>query len=161
MDPGLNGYGCTGNLTIGGIDLNCPAWDITDLTPLWAEFDVRGDDRLLPGVAGVIPYRRRLDVTTHALAMLISGDVDRFGAVNANAWIGLEQNVAYLRANVVNPTNVGNGTRAAVLTMPSGATRNADVHALGLRVSSAVGARSEHALIKAVLQISIPAGVFA
>lgn len=161
MARGLQGVGCTGTLTIDGVLLNTPAWDLTDLTPLWVEATVRGGDRLLPGVAGVIPYRRRLDVTEHALPMLISGDVDEAGADQANAWIGLEANIETLRSTVIEPTNVGDGTRPATLTLPSGLTRTADVHVLGLRVSGAVGAGSSHALVRAVLQISVPAGRFA
>lgn len=160
MARGLNGYGCTGTLTIDGVLLNTPAWDCTDLTTLWVEATVRGGDRLLPGVPGVIPYRRRLDVTTYALPMLISGDVDQDGTDYPNAWVGLETNMDVLWSDVVAPTNTGDGTRPAVLTMPSGLERTADVHVLGLRVSSAVGASTDHALVRAVLQLSVPAGRF-
>lgn len=157
---GLTGYGCTGTLTIDGVLLNTPAWDATDLTTLWVEASVRGGDRLLPGVAGVIPYRRRLDVTEYALPMLVSGDVDENGDDYADAWVGLETNLQWLWSNVVEPTNTGDGTRPATLTMPSGLERVADVHVLGLRVSSAVGAATRNALVRAVLQISVPAGRF-
>lgn len=158
---GLNGVGCTGTLTIDGVLLNTPAWDITDLTTLWVETTVRGNDRLLPGVAGVIPYRRRLDVMSYSLPMLVSGDVNEDGDDYPDAWVGLETNLQTLYDDVVQPTNVGDGTRPAVLTMPSGLERCADVHVLGLRVSSAVGAGTRQALVRAVLQLSIPAGRFA
>lgn len=162
MTTGLENTGCTGTLQIGTVVLSCPAWDITDLTPLWVETTVRGGDRLIPGAAGVRPFRRRVTVTTHALPMLISGDVDPLGVVNTDAWVGLEENLADLWTNVVAPTNTGDGTRAAILTMPSGATRTANVHVLGLRVGSTRGEpHRHHAVVRASLQISIPAGRFA
>lgn len=157
---GLSGYGCTGTLTINAISLNCPAWDITDLTSLWAEVAQRGEDRRIPGVAGVIAYRRRNDVTEHSLAMVISGDVDSTGAPYANPWVGLETNIAALRTNVVDPTNLTDGTRPAILTMPSGATRTANVHVLGLRLSEAQGVDGVHAYAFAALTVSIPLGAF-
>lgn len=156
---GLVGYGCTGALIINTVPMNCPSWDITNLTPLWAEFTVRGDDRRIPGVAGVIPYKRRMDVTEHALEMVIIGGADRTGASNANPWVGLENNIAYLRTNVVDPTMTGNGTRAATLVLPSGATRFANIHVLSLRLSEVQGV-DDQAFVLAALQISIPLGVF-
>lgn len=158
---GLVGYGCSGVLTIDGTLLNCAAWDITDLTPLWANFEIRGDDRVLPGVPGVIAYRRRMTVTAYSLNMFISGDVDRTGAPYGDAWEGLEANVEYLRSHVAQPTNVGDGTRAGVLTMPSGATRTADVHVLGITTGEVSAAGSKHALLRATLELSVPAGRFA
>jgi hypothetical protein len=162
MTVGIENYGCAGTLTIGTVLLNCPAWDIPDLSPLWIEAAQRGRDRIIPGVAGVLAYRRRLDVTTHALRILISGDVEPDGTPYADAVIGLELNVELLRSSVVDPTNVGDGTRAATLTMPSGATRTADVHVTGLRVSSTrADPHHRHALLVGALQVSIPTGRFA
>lgn len=157
---GLANYGCTGNLTIGGVDLNGPAWDIPDLTPLWIEATQRGEDRLIPGAIGVLAYRRRLTVTEHSLAMVIIGDMDRTGNPVADAWVGLQDNIEYLRANVVDPTNLTDGTRTGVLVMPSGATRTADVHVTGMRLSDLSGADGVFTSINAVLMLSIPTGRF-
>lgn len=158
---GLTFYGCTGTLTIGSTLLNCPAWDIPDLTTLWIEAAQRGQDRLLPGTAGVIPYRRRLTVTEHTLAMVIAGNSTPAGVLVANAWQGLEANVELLRVGIVDPTNVGDGTRLATLTLPTGATRTAYVHVTGMRVSSAEGADGVFSVLNAALTISIPTGRFA
>lgn len=158
---GLVGYGCTGVLDIDGTVMNCPAWDISDLTPLWAEVTQRGEDRRIPSLVGVWPHRRRMDVTEHALQIVIIGGADKDGTPVANAWIGLEDNINYLRGAVADPTNVSDGTRYATLTMPSGATRFAPIHVLGLRLSEAQGIGSEDAFVLAALQISIPGGAFA
>lgn len=146
---------CTGELVIAGVSMHNEAWCVLDLTELWLPGDLRGSDRLLPGVVGVKPYRRRLTVTAHSLPMVLAGDVDRFGADQADPWEGLQANIDYLRANVVDPTNTGDGTRVATLTMPSGAVRSAAIHVLDLQLGVKVAGRA-----RATLDISIPGGAF-
>lgn len=153
-------YGCSGTLTIGSVALNGPAWDIPNLTALWIEYDQRGNDRILPGAAGVIPYRRRMTATRHDLTIFIIGDVDRLGAAYGNATTGLATNVAYLDANVITPTGSGDGTRAATLTRPGLSSLTANVHVLGFRQTS-VAIGDTQAIMEGVLQISIPSGRFA
>jgi hypothetical protein len=157
----LQGTGSTGTLTIGSTVMNCPAWDITDLTALWHDHNVRGSDRRIPGVNGVRPYRRRLDVTEIPLTIFIVGDVDRFGAPQSNAMNGLAANVQHLMSNVVLPTNTGDGTRSAVLTIPGLANRTASIHVLSLQSQRVVADASVAALMVATLTISIPTGRFA
>jgi hypothetical protein len=156
---GLNGYGCTGTLTIGSTSMNNPAWDITDLTPLWATVEVRGQDRIIPGAAGAIPYQRRLTVTRHDLQMLITGDVNASGTPFANPDEGLQSNLSTLYTNVIAPVGSGGGTRAATLTLPSGATRTADIHIIGF-VRQQTFVSDSQAIMEATLQISIPEGRF-
>ena len=156
---GIEGYGCTGVLTIGGVSMNTPAWDISDLTDLWFTADVRGTDRILPGVSGVIPYRRRTTVSRHDLTILITGDVNTASVPYADPLVGLETNTASLYTNVVAPTNTGDGTRAATLLMPSGATRTANIHVLEL-VKQRQFISDGQTILEATLQISIPAGRF-
>jgi hypothetical protein len=168
----LTNFAIEGTLYISGVNMNRPAWAVlgdergkNGLVPLWIEADVRGDDRLLPSVTGVIPYRRRITVTRHDLRILVAGDVDVNGAPVANPTIGLENNLTYLRTNVVAPVASATGTRSAILTMPSGVTRTADIHVLDLVVQSymfspVVDGCSQGALLIGILQISIPSGRF-
>ena len=149
-------YGCTGSLSIDGVSLNCPAWDLPDLTDLWLPGAVRGDDRLLPGVVGVKAYKRRVTITQHSLPFLIVGDVDRLGNTYSDPWVGLQTNLAYLRTNVADPTNLTDGTRTGTLTMPDGTTRTADLHVLGIVKGQVLAGR-----MRATLELSIPGGVFA
>jgi len=126
---------------------------------------VRGEDRLLPLAAGVIPYLRRRTVTRHSLPMVIQGEVDENGVPYPDVWAGLEANIAQLRASVVDPTGVGDGTRPASLVMPSGATRTADVHVLGLVLGRTQAGTNtltgnEGVGMLATLELSIPTGVF-
>jgi len=145
-----------GTLTISGVELvNTYAWSITDLRPLWDSADVRGSDRILPGVIGVIPYQRRWTVTKINLPMVISGYVDQAGSIYDNPFVGLQVNQAYLLDNVVAPVGSNPGTRPAVLTMPDTTTRSGDVTVETLKFGPMAGAISW----PCVLVISIPGGM--
>lgn len=144
---------CLGTLTIAGVAMQRPAWYV-ELAPLWRTPDVRGSDRILPGVSGVRPYRRRRTVSRYSLPMLITGQYDRFGAVTADPEEGLAANQAYLMTAVLLPTNVGDGTRSAVWTPPGRSAITVDVHVLGI----ADPGFSAGALIRTTLELSVPGG---
>jgi hypothetical protein len=163
----LVNYEVEGNLTIGGIDMNRPAFAIIadergegGFVQLWADFDVRGEDRLLPSATGVIAYPRRITVRRMDFRLLVVGDVDQAGTPVVNTKVGLQNNLEYIRANVLAPVVSATGTRAATLLMPSGATRSADIHVLGV-VTQSYGFGACGAIWVGTLQISIPAGRFA
>ncbi len=154
MPPGINHGTTTGELVIGAVNLHCPAWCALNLIELWVPGDVRGSDRIIPGAAGVRPYRRRLTVTEFDIEMVITGFVDPAGVVNADPWVGLEENINALKALVTDSPDA-DGTWPATLTMPSTEERTADVHVLALRIGElGIGATL------AALEISIPQGVF-
>jgi len=153
--PKLTYNAAAGDLTIGGIAMNCSAWTVLNLYELWQPANVRGSDRLIPGSAGVVAYQRRATVTTRSLQMLISGTHDRTGASVADRFEGLQANDAYLSANVVVPTGASDGTRSAVLTMPDSTIRTEPVHVLGLELGDL---SLDGSWAKAVLELSIPTG---
>lgn len=164
--PGLKTSTAGGLLTINSVSLNTPAWIITNLVDLQLGAELRGQDRIIPHAAGVVPYPRRFTVTERHLPMLISGDVDRFGTQQSNVHQGLQANLTYLRTNVLDPPNTTTSLRAAVLTLPTGATRAANVHVLGLDIGDQyfgqhVMRGGQGYVLRAVLRLSIPAGVFA
>lgn len=146
---------CVENLTIGGVSLTTPAWWCGDLAPLVDGPDLRGEDVLLPGVAGVIPLPRRITVSKRSVQMFITGDYDRLGVAQTNPRIGLQVNCQYLIDNLLLPAG-GNGTRLAVLTMANGSTRSAYVHVLSPLELGAAGHRGR----RGVLNLSIPSGYF-
>lgn len=162
--PGLDCDTCQGELTLNAVGMHRPAWCMLDIVPLWMGGAVRGSDVLIPGVEGVIAYRRRFTVTQHSLPMLIAGEVDPTGAVvAAGPWVGLQGNIDYLRASVIDPTNVGDGTIPGSIVMPDGTVRTADVHVLGLalgRRGIGVHKRWRGVGQLATLELSIPAGRF-
>ncbi len=143
-----------GTLTISGVEMvNTPCW-YTDVRPLWDSATVRGTDRILPGVTGVISYQRRWTVTKLNLPMVISGFVDRAGSIYNNPFVGLQINQAFLINNVVEPTGTNPGTRTATLTMPDSSTRTGPIHVETLRFGNQAGP-----LALAVLVISVPGGM--
>lgn len=128
---------------------------------LWAEFDVRGQDRILPSVTGVIPYQRRRTVTVRNLRLIVVGDViGSTGTPEPDTRVGLEENIEYLRENAIDPVNTQAGTRSASLTMPSGNTRIADIHVMDVTTQSYKLSECGSIWI-ANLRISIPSGRFA
>ena len=161
--PGFNFSTVEGNLTLNGVPMKTPAWTCPDLTILWLPPTVRGQDRLVPGSAGVLPFPRRKTVTEYALDFRVSGMVDMYGVPATGSGNGpeefamLESNLTYLRQNVFDTDASPNpdGTVLGVLTMPSGAVRTAYVHVLGFTVN----VRVSH-ILQGTLDISIPAGGF-
>lgn len=158
----LNYNTASGELVIGTINMHCAAWNMLDLRDLWMPGSIRGTDTIIPGALGVLAHRRRLTVTRHTLPMAITGECDKDGipapgiGSPADLLKQLQDNIDYLRANVLDPTNLTDGTRSATLTMPDGDVRTANIHVEGLTVVSAV----QHVLAT-TLNISIPTGVFA
>lgn len=145
-------------LTIDGISMSTPAWKILNLHVLKQPAPQRGSDRLIPGSSGVIPYRRRNTVAVHSLQMLISGTHDRTGTNNDDRVQQLLTNVDYLNYQVVYPPGTGDGTRAAVLTTSGQLVPlTADIHVLGMEFGEV---SLDSTWMKAVLEISIPAGEF-
>lgn len=171
----LTGNALDGELSIGGISMNPVngAWGLIGdergeggLVKLWADFDVRGADRILPGASGVIAYRRRITPTRHDLRLIVVGDI--IGQTStpelSNTRSGLRANLEYLRANVFAPVVSATGTRAATLTVPGGSDRTADIHVLGVITQSYSLSSPDNpcgpSIWVGTLQISIPAGRF-
>lgn len=157
---------CEGELEIDNISLNTAAWVVFSdeqglggLMQLWANFQTRGEDRLVPGAAGVIPYPRRLTVYQPHLNIAVCGDVDENGDPVADTAEGVEANLAYLMTNVFAQPSNTDGTRSAVLTMPSGATRTADIHILGFEQTFG-RLQYRDSVIEGKIHISIPVGAF-
>lgn len=143
-------------LEISTVPLATPAWRILDLSPLWDGPQVRGDDLLIPGTAGVLTQPRRATVTRKVLPIAIFGEQDWEGNVYADPFTGVRTNLDYLYTNVFAPVGTGDGTRAATHHLKSGATRTANIIVLSpLDVRPA----GKHSLIGR-LDILIPDGRF-
>ncbi len=160
----------TGRLSIEGTSgwllMHGPAWNVLDCLDLWVEANKRGQDRLLPTTAGVVAYKRRTTATDHLLSLAVCGDCDRNGVTNADPWVGLQANLAYLYDQIVVTPSTTAGTRNARLTMPNGTDRSAATHVLGIeRGPSMEGTNVLSGLAGVVvicsLSISIPSGRFA
>lgn len=152
---GLTFNTAAGNLTIGGVAMMCPGWKVQNLSVLWQPADQRGEDRLIPGTAGVLAYQRRNTVTRHSLEMLITGTADRTGAAATNYFATLQANIDWLDFYVIAPTGSTDGTRSAVLTMPDTTTRTEPIHVEGMTLGDF---SPNGRFVRATIDISIPAG---
>lgn len=155
----------TGRLAIDGTSLHTPAWNATNLMPLWARGDVRGNSVVMPGSPGVRPKPKRVTITRRSIPMAFTGTMDEDGNRYANTWIGLEANLDTFYAAVVDQPGTGDGTRNAVLTMPSGSVRSRDIHVLGLSLGATVEGINTitgdyGTLLLATLDLEIPDGAF-
>lgn len=145
---------CYGTLDVDGIPLMSPAWTIETLAEMYGTPDVRGDDRLLPGVAGVIPFRRRYTVMRYSLPFIVVGNVDQDGVPFDDPQVGLVTNLRYLAANVWAPTNVGNGTRTVTWHVPDGTTVEVAAHVLGFPSPDL----KPYGVAIGTLELSVPGG---
>lgn len=165
----LFGLDAEGTLSIDGIDManQYGAWGIIGdergqggLLRLTVEFDVRGEDRILPSVTGVIAYQRRMTVTKFDLRLLVIGEVDGVtGTPVSDSRIGLQDNLDYLRANIWDPVDTATGTRSAVYTALDTSTRTAEIHVLGVKTQT-YQLQECGSIYVGTLQISIPEGRF-
>jgi hypothetical protein len=154
-------FACNGKLEIGvGLyPLNCPAWDIVNLAPLWVEDEFRGDNVALPRINGSRAYPKRLAEGRHDLVLWVRGDADKNGAAHPEVWQGLYANLSALKANVINPPSPPTATRTARLTLPNGtSTLTANVQFEGLRHEGDLDDPLEAIF---TLTLIIPAGRFA
>lgn len=119
-------------LSIDGVPMSTPAWRLTNSHVFWDGADTRGDNRIIPGAAGVRAKRVRTAQTQVSLIVAVFGSHDWEGNEYADANVGLWTNLEYLKDYVTDPTNTGDGTRAAVLHVPGG-TRTGDIQVRKLR----------------------------
>lgn len=152
---GLTYNAAAGDLTIGGVAMNCPGWRVQNLYVLWQPADQRGDDRIVPGAVGVVAYQRRATVTKHTLEILITGTAGRTGTAATDYFETLQANIDYLHSNVVIPTGTSDGTRTAILTMPDATTRTEPVHVEQMSLGEP---SPDGRFVRATLDISIPSG---
>lgn len=163
---GLFNYDCEGTLTIGSILMNRLAFMTQadengngGLSQFLTLADQRGEDRILPGTAGVIPNKRRLTVTKLSIRLVVVGDILYDGSTPSTPKIGLFTNLKYIYDNVVVPTGTGDGTRAVTVVLPGPFTGTGTAHITRMDTVTQKLA-DDGAVWEGQLGISIPAGRF-
>lgn len=151
----LNWRTDTGALTINGVSMHTPAWNVLDCLPLWLRGGVLGENATMPGANGTRALWYRRDEARHSLEMAITGFYDWTGAPYADSWAGLQTNLDYLSANVAEPPTPPTPSVSASLVMPDGSTRNAQIQVVALTV-----VEHYNVATAALLDIVIPAGRF-
>ena len=140
-------------LTIGAVIIGTRASWCTNLYVLRNE-ERRGEDRLIPNLAGRSPYFRQRDAASHVLELVISADFDSDGVAHADLAAGMEANIAELKA-IADPVTTGDGTRSVTWTRRNGTSVSADCHVGPLTF----GDEWDDAIL-ATLDIVVPAGAF-
>lgn len=143
-------------LEINSIPLATPAWRITDLVPLWAGPDLRGEDVTIEDQPGELAYRSEIHSTRVALELVIWGHRDRENVAYGSVREGLKANRAALQTGIVLPPMTTRGTHPAVWHQAGGTTVSAAVKVLGMPVRE-LSPRA----IRATLQLKIMGGVWA
>jgi hypothetical protein len=134
------------------IDLNGPAWSVIDWNPVLSRVQ-RGADLLVPGVDGLVPRDRYVDLLPASLPMVFDGNQDQTGAVHTGTVAaGLEENrQAFVLAAVVPPSSPA--TFTLQLTLANGDVRTGPIHCEDF-LWNVVG----DGIARAVWRISLPEG---
>lgn len=114
----------------------------------------RGEDRLIPGTAGVVANKRRRAPIVHTLNLLFDGRYTSDGIPVTDAHAGLRANISEVAA-IATPSALTNGTRTVVWTQPSGATLSAACHVGPLTIGE-----GRYAYAFATLDLVVPDGQF-
>lgn len=137
--PALANYASEGILTINSVVLNTPAWHVGgdeegegSLLQLWGMMAARrGEDRIVPGFAGRIAYKKRVDATPFTLRATIIGDVNSSGVAYSDDRVGLQTNLATW-ITLIDTVATGDGTVTASLTRFTGSALTGPVHVVSL-----------------------------
>lgn len=141
---------------LGGVPLATPAWEVTDLAPLWDTGEVRGDDRVVPYRRGVLPYRRSWGARIVELPLVIFGDASPEGvaAPPGRGQLWANRN---LLVQAIRPLRIGtpDGTRTLTYHAPDGATYTSPASVIGNLRPQPKGPSA----FAATLRLSLTAGV--
>lgn len=141
-------------LSIDGVPLSTPAWDVLDYSDLLNGAPIRGADITVSGKRGNIARRRTLDASEASISLVIYGDRDPEGNAHADVRSGLLSNIDALKKALRPNATTLNGTRTLSLTI-GGETRTADVHTSPDMSISPLGPTA----VRAVITLVIPSGV--
>lgn len=142
-----------GSLVVDGIDLMSSRYMIQNLGVLHGLGQIRGGDRIIPGVAGVTPLRRRRTGTRHDLNLFVCGDDDGDGAVFADAQAGLTSNLNVL-LNDVADESLTPITRTAVWTPWGDTAKTFPIVVEGFEIGDPINPST----VRTVLSILLPNG---
>ncbi len=115
----------------------------------------RGDNRLIPNLAGRRAYPVQRDEVVVDLELIVFGRNNSAGTPYANTLAGLDTNLAYLDDWVAGLMDGTTSTYAASLETPDGTTYTADVQVLNWNIAQ------EHGTVAVVgYDLRVPAGIW-
>jgi hypothetical protein len=122
------------HLEIDGVPLSTPAWEALNIQALYGGPARRGENRVIPGASGRRALPRRDDETNRTISLAIFGFERWDGESYPDPVAGLWENLAHLRANVLNQPLTLNTTRTAVIHRPDAPDLTATIQVLGFEV---------------------------
>jgi hypothetical protein len=157
ITPGL----CAGELTLNGIELHSPAYDVTNVADLWTRPGRRWGNITVPGVPGDFAQPVRVAAAKYGMKMNVGGVRDWEGVHwrdngLSSAYEGLERTIAYLEANVWEPAVPPAATIDGDVLMPSGAVRSAPCQVVAVDAKQAGGAP----IMRVAFDLVVPRGSF-
>lgn len=93
-------------------NMRAPSWALLDMSFVWQFPELRGENTILPGVAGRYAFEQVIDQTDIETGLVIVGDATHAGASTADTFVGLRANRDWLMDNVHTPNGA---TRVAKL----------------------------------------------
>lgn len=143
------------HVEIGGLALATPAWQITDLSGLYASGAVRGDGHVIPFHDGRQSYRTRVDAKSVLLPIQVFGHADPDGVAYADRRVGLAANLDQLK-RVLRPVGQpGAGTRTLRHHLPDGTS----IRSAGCQVNELTLGPAGPYSYTGVLDLTIPGGL--
>lgn len=169
--PALNDYAPEGVLTINSLVMNCPAWSLCGdergrdgLLQLLFAIRKRGDDRVVPLAANVIPYPRRRTSKEVDLRLVVTGDVDAAGVAHADSANGLVTNLEAIYDGIIEPAAGPDPNTGTVVASFAGlgATVSTNLHVLGWEhdeyYTGRINGVSHQSLWVGTVTVSLPTG---
>lgn len=119
----------SGSLSINGFDLESECSTVLNsYTPLWTvRALVESEPVHIGGRPGDIVFAPEIGSWEFTMNFVLVGEKDPDGLVFDDPWEGLESNINYLNETFLYPIATNRGLQPAVLTMPSGQERVAQV----------------------------------
>lgn len=111
-------------LELAGVPLATPAWECANPMELAKPAQRRGQDRVIPGAAGVRTKRRRTAITRRTLSVVVGGTFKWDGTTHTAPETGLQLNLAHLRTALL-PTD--GLTITAIVHKPDGTTISGEI----------------------------------
>lgn len=119
----------SGALSINGFDLESECWTVLEpYVPLWTVGAlVESTPVHIGGRHGDLVWAPEIGSWEFSMSFVLVGELDPDGNVFDNPWEGLESNMNLLNEAFLLPIASNDGKQPAILTMPSGELRCADV----------------------------------
>jgi hypothetical protein len=149
-------YETTSNelLSIDGVPLSTPAWEVLDFSDLLNGAPTRGADIAVSGKRGTVARRRTLDASEASVSLVVYGDRDPEGNAHEDVRAGLLSNIDALKKALRPNATTLTGTRTLSVTIGT-ETRTAAVHTSPDIAIAPLGPTA----VRAVITLVLPYGV--